>query len=96
MDHVLDRYINVVTEPYQAYPPPGKGVWNPERHLKYMLMDLHSVCLEPNFDIYMIKISKIQAGGTYVFSDWYHDPQWVQVKHLKPNTTSSTPSRRRM
>lgn len=77
MNYVLDRYINVIAEPYDMYYP-GR-VWFAERHLKFMLMDLHGICLLPNLDIYMIKIMKTQRGVYIVNTTWNHETQWVEM-----------------
>lgn len=87
MNYVLDRYMNIIADPHELYIPTSKGIWNPERHLKYMLMELHHVCLEPNFEIYMIKITKVQSGGSYVLTHGYNEPQWVELKQTNPNAT---------
>jgi hypothetical protein len=88
MDHVLDRYIDLLYGTFVPYPIAWKAFWNSEHHLRSSLMDVFGLCLVDHGDVFMMKLRRVEEGSydNYPTNRTFF-PQWTEVKH---NSSSNT------
>jgi hypothetical protein len=75
MDHLLDRYIFIISAPIEQFLQ--RRSFDSEKLLTWMLQEMHSICLVHHNTLYMIKLmrkGKIkpmhQQNASTVRTDW--------------------------
>lgn len=77
MDHLLDRYMELVAEPFQFFQNIRSKTmqWNSEYHLKGLLQTKYNSCLIQHGDMWMLKVRRSDYARpwdppTHIKQDW--------------------------